>query len=107
MRVAYGVAKLGLATLGRLSQGIRVGWRRGFDSGESLDYVYENAPRGSLLVGKLIDRVYLGSPGWRGIRARKANLKELIECDLRLENPDAPLDCDTRSCSDCPTSIDG
>lgn len=88
MRLGYKVAKLGLATLGRLSRGIRLGWRRGFDSGESLDYVYENQARGSLLVGKLIDRVYLGSPGWRGIRSRKANLKELIGARIRRLAPE-------------------
>jgi alpha-beta hydrolase superfamily lysophospholipase len=83
MRPVYAVAKLGLYSLGRLSRGIRVGWRRGFDSGESLDYVYENAARGSLLIGKLIDRSYLDSPGWKGIRARKANIQELLESLVR------------------------
>ena len=30
----------------RLSDGIRLGWATGFDSGRTLDYVYENRPRG-------------------------------------------------------------
>jgi alpha-beta hydrolase superfamily lysophospholipase/SAM-dependent methyltransferase len=82
-RVGYGLARLGLQTLGRLSRGIRLGWKRGFDSGETLDYVYENSARGSLLVGRWIDRIYLNSPGWKGIRARKDILQELMEGVIR------------------------
>ncbi len=74
----FAVQKLGLATLGRLSKGIRVGWQVGFDSGPSLDYVYENRAQGSLGVGKLIDRMYLDSAGWAGIRQRKVHLEKLL-----------------------------
>src|SRR6266487_2120986 len=63
---------------GRVSHGVGLGWRNGFDSGLSLDYVYENKPRGSLGVGRLIDKSYLNSLGWRGIRQRKANLKNAL-----------------------------
>jgi SAM-dependent methyltransferase len=62
----------------RLSQGIRLGWRTGFDSGHSLDYVYENRPRGFTPLGKLIDYIYLNSIGWRGIRVRKANIERAL-----------------------------
>ena len=82
-RLSFAIAKLGMKTVGRLSEGIRLGWRRGFDSGESLDYVYENAARGSILVGRMIDRSYLDSPGWKGIRTRKANLQEILERLIR------------------------
>src|SRR5881296_4224721 len=71
-------ARAGLRAAGRLSRGVDLGWRNGFDSGLSLDYVYENKPRGSLGVGRLIDRSYLNSIGWRGIRQRKANLKNAL-----------------------------
>jgi alpha-beta hydrolase superfamily lysophospholipase/SAM-dependent methyltransferase len=71
----FAVARAGLRAAGRLSRGVDLGWRSGFDSGLSLDYVYENKPRGSLGVGRLIDKSYLNSIGWRGIRQRKANLK--------------------------------
>ena len=77
-RVGYAAQRLGMHTLGRLSEGVRVGWRHGFDSGKSLDYVYDNKARGSLLVGKLIDRSYLDAIGWRGIRERRVNLRALI-----------------------------
>lgn len=74
----YGTQRLSMSTLGRLSQGVRLGWRTGFDSGLSLDYVYENTARGTTPLGKLIDRGYLDSIGWRGIRIRKDHLKAMI-----------------------------
>ena len=70
--------KVAMATLGRLSQGIRLGWERGFDSGETLDYVYANRPQGKTALGVLLDRAYLGSVGWRGIRQRKVHLEALL-----------------------------
>ncbi|MEM9881665.1 MAG: bifunctional alpha/beta hydrolase/class I SAM-dependent methyltransferase [Planctomycetota bacterium] len=67
-----------LRTLGRTSRGVRLGFDTGFDSGASLDYVYENRAQGSLGIGKLIDRAYLDAVGWRGIRKRREHLRELI-----------------------------
>ncbi|MEM7051903.1 MAG: bifunctional alpha/beta hydrolase/class I SAM-dependent methyltransferase [Acidobacteriota bacterium] len=71
--------RLALATFGRASAGIRLGWETGFDSGRSLDYVYENQPRGLGLFGRWADRIYLDSPGWRGIRQRRQHLEGLLE----------------------------
>jgi SAM-dependent methyltransferase len=70
-------AKAVLRTAGRLSDGIRLGWRTGFDSGASLDYVYRNVARGITPLGSWIDRRYLNSPGWRGIRLHRENLQRL------------------------------
>lgn len=74
----YGFARGFMATVGRLSQGIRTGWEHGFDSGEMLDYVYENRARGTTPLGRLIDRAYLDAPGWAGIRNRGALLHATI-----------------------------
>jgi hypothetical protein len=74
----WGAQRLFLKTVGRLSAGIRTGWRCGFDSGESLDYVYRDQPHGATVLGRLIDRIYLNSPGWRGIRERRRNLETLL-----------------------------
>ena len=63
---------------GRLSKGIDLGSQSGFDSGRSLDYVYENRPHGSSRLAKFIDANYLNSIGWRGIRQRKANLERAL-----------------------------
>lgn len=76
--VSFAVSKFGLRTGGRLSDGIRLGLRAGFDSGGSLDYVYNNKPSGITPVGKLIDWFYLSSIGWRGIRERKQNIERLL-----------------------------
>lgn len=65
--------------LGRLlSDGINLGFQTGFDSGSTLDYVYRNQPAGAGPVGRMIDRTYLESAGWRGIRQRKVNIEELL-----------------------------
>jgi ubiquinone/menaquinone biosynthesis C-methylase UbiE len=55
----YASVRTLLKTMGNLSDGIRLGNRYGFDSGVMLDYVYKNQAGGKLLVGKLMDRVYL------------------------------------------------
>ncbi|HEV2804453.1 MAG TPA: bifunctional alpha/beta hydrolase/class I SAM-dependent methyltransferase [Chthoniobacterales bacterium] len=74
----FAVVRGGMKTGGRLSEGIDLGWRSGFDSGLTLDYVYENKARGRTPLGRLIDRNYLNSPGWRGIRERRKNLETLL-----------------------------
>lgn len=62
-----------------LSDGIRLGFATGFDSGASLDYVYRNEARGRLGIGRMIDRAYLNSAGWRGIRVRRQHLQQMLE----------------------------
>jgi alpha-beta hydrolase superfamily lysophospholipase len=74
----WSAQRLFLKSIGQMSEGIRIGWRCGFDSGESLDYVYRNKAAGFSPLGKLIDRVYLSSPGWSGIRVRKVHLRSLL-----------------------------
>ena len=56
-----------LRSVGRLSDGVRLGWRVGFDSGAMMDYVYRNRAAGITPLGRAIDRLYLNSVGWRGI----------------------------------------
>jgi alpha-beta hydrolase superfamily lysophospholipase len=63
---------------GRLSCGIALGWKHGFDSGAMLDYIYENRARGITLLGGLIDRCYLNAIGWRGIRVRRTLLEQAL-----------------------------
>lgn len=74
----FAVAKSFMGTVGRLSRGIRLGWTSGFDSGVTLDYVYENKPQGITPLGRTIDRNYLNSIGWRGIRQRRVHLEKLL-----------------------------
>jgi len=70
--------RAGLKLGGLLSDGVRLGHETGFDSGSTLDYVYRNQAKGAPLVGALIDRAYLDSIGWRGIRQRKLHVEELL-----------------------------
>ena len=78
-----------------LSRGMQIGWRTGFDSGASLDYIYRDRATGIAgggLLGRLIDRIYLDAVGWRGIRVRKRHLEELIgEAMTRLTQAGAPV----------------
>lgn len=77
-RVSYFFQKKLMHNLGFLSEGISVGLKYGFDSGVTLDYVYENEAKGKSFIGKVIDRNYLDSIGWKGIRQRKVNMKKLL-----------------------------
>jgi hypothetical protein len=67
-----------MKTIGQLSDGIKLGWKEGFDSGVTLDYVYANRPRGRTPLGRTIDRSYLETIGWRGIRQRKTHLEKIL-----------------------------
>ncbi|PSS59243.1 bifunctional alpha/beta hydrolase/class I SAM-dependent methyltransferase [Pseudomonas sp. BBP2017] len=62
----------------KLSSGVKLGFDTGFDSGSTLDYVYRNRATGLSPIGRLIDRNYLDSIGWRGIRQRKLHVEELL-----------------------------
>jgi alpha-beta hydrolase superfamily lysophospholipase len=91
-RPVYGTQRLALRTVGRLSDGVRVGWETGFDSGKSLDYVYENRARGKTPLGRWIDRGYLDAIGWRGIRERGELLKSCLrESIARLRAAGQPI----------------
>ncbi|MEW9613085.1 bifunctional alpha/beta hydrolase/class I SAM-dependent methyltransferase [Shinella sp. S4-D37] len=77
---------------GFFSRGMETGVRTGFDSGSTLDYVYEDQARGLGPGGRLIDRQFLNAIGWRGIRQRKVHLEELIGKALtRLRAAGRPL----------------
>ena len=90
-RWSFAAQRLVLRTAGRLCGGIRLGWDTGFDSGQSLDYVYENWPRGRLFIGKWADRMYLNSPGWRGIRQRREHLQTLLLAAIEQCGPRVPI----------------
>ncbi|MBC7942182.1 MAG: class I SAM-dependent methyltransferase family protein [Chitinophagaceae bacterium] len=79
----WAATRAGLKVGGWLSAGMRLGHRTGFDSGSTLDYVYRNLPEGAPVVGPAIDRMYLDSIGWRGIRQRKLHVEELLREAMR------------------------
>jgi alpha-beta hydrolase superfamily lysophospholipase len=71
--------KANLKYASKLSDGIKLGFNTGFDSGSTLDYVYRNEPSGTSKLGHFLDYIYLQSIGWRGIRQRKVHLEELLK----------------------------
>ncbi|MDM0106724.1 bifunctional alpha/beta hydrolase/class I SAM-dependent methyltransferase [Variovorax sp. J22R24] len=78
-RGAYWAATRAGLRVGRLlSRGVKLGHATGFDSGSTLDYVYRNQPQGAGPMGRSIDKTYLSSIGWRGIRQRKLHIEELL-----------------------------
>jgi len=82
----------GMRVGGLFSKGLQLGHETGFDSGSTLDYVYRNQPDSASAIGRLIDRNYLQSIGWRGIRQRKVHAEELIgEAMRRLHAEARPI----------------
>ncbi len=90
-RAWFGLQRRMLGVLGPLSDGMRIGLTHGFDSGESLDYVYRNQAGGKLGLGAIIDRGYLDAVGWRGIRVRKVQLQQMLAERIAAHPADAPL----------------
>ncbi|EJC77336.1 lysophospholipase [Rhizobium leguminosarum bv. trifolii WSM2012] len=81
--IYWALSRLNIRLGALVSEGIRTGVKTGFDSGSTLDYVYENKPRGLGPGGRMIDKVFLEAIGWRGIRQRKLHLQELIDRALQ------------------------
>jgi alpha-beta hydrolase superfamily lysophospholipase len=77
------IARAALRFGATISDGLRLGHETGFDSGSTLDYVYRNTASGRTPLGRLVDRNYLDSIGWRGIRQRKLFVEELLRDAVR------------------------
>jgi alpha-beta hydrolase superfamily lysophospholipase len=76
---AYFLQRTMMKYFGGISKGMSIGMKYGFDSGVTLDHVYKNTPEGTTWVGEFIDRNYLQSIGWKGIRQRKAHMIAALE----------------------------
>ena len=88
----WGATRASLRIGGLLSDGVGLGRETGFDSGSTLDYVYRNAAKGKTLLGRIIDRAYIDSIGWRGIRQRKLHVEELLrDATRRLRERRMPV----------------
>lgn len=81
-QISFLLQKKLMSGLGFLSDGMSIGLKYGFDSGVTLDHVYENKAKGKTLMGKMIDRGYLNSIGWQGIRQRKAHTEKLLSAAI-------------------------
>ena len=74
----YKLIQILLRTVGNLSEGIRIGFKHGFDSGNIMNYIYENQAHGSLFVGEILDRAFLDQKTCRAFRAIKKIQKDFI-----------------------------
>ncbi len=74
----YGLISFFLKTAGQLSDGIRTGYRHGFDSGMIMNYVYKNSPRGRYFIGRKLDEAFLDQITCRAFRAVKEIQKNMI-----------------------------
>jgi hypothetical protein len=85
--------------LGQSSDSIRLGFQRGFDSGEMMDRIYQNRPGGRYGLGWLADALYLNQIGCRGLRGRKALLKAILHqsIDLQRQGGQRPMIVDVAS----------
>lgn len=83
-KLSYFLQKQSINKLGFLSDGIKIGKKYGFDSGVTLDYIYENQASGKFKIGKMIDKNYLNSVGWKGIRQRKVHMIESITQKIKI-----------------------
>ena len=94
--IRFGLQKFGMRTLGRLSEGLRLGWKTGHNSGDSLDYVYENRVRGISPIGRMIDKAYLSAAGWQAMRERQhileSKLRNTVQHLLDLREPVRVMD---------------
>jgi alpha-beta hydrolase superfamily lysophospholipase len=77
-RAYWAMSRFWIGVGSHFSSGLKLSSATGFDSGSTLDYVYRNQSQGVTPLGKLVDRIYLNSIGWRGIRQRKIHLERMI-----------------------------
>ncbi|HYN87063.1 MAG TPA: class I SAM-dependent methyltransferase family protein [Ardenticatenaceae bacterium] len=81
-KIAYQTMTALLLTVGQTSDSVRLGFERGFDSGEMMDSIYQNRPSGRYGIGTLADWIYLNQIGCRGLRGRKSLLKDTLRQEL-------------------------
>ncbi len=80
----YFMQRFMMKRFGFMSDGMKIGLKYGFDSGVTLDHIYKNEPSGKTWLGKMIDKNYLESIGWKGIRQRKVNMIAATKAKIAL-----------------------
>lgn len=93
----YGGLLLLLETVGSLSEGIKTGYTYGFDSGMIMNYVYENTPRGSLYIGRMLDRVLLDQVTCKAFRAVKRIIHDVLRGYIDVRNGEPTFIADLAS----------
>jgi len=82
----YKFYSLFLRTIGMLSEGIRISYNYGFDSGMIMNYIYRNIPSGRFYIGKVIDRAFLNQVTCKAFRGIKEIQKNAIKGYLEERN---------------------
>jgi hypothetical protein len=77
-----------------LSDGLRIGYRHGFDSGPFMAHVYANRPSGRTPLGRAIDRRLLGRRTCVAFRDIRVLAERAVHDALRAERTPAPLVAD-------------
>lgn len=81
-RWAFALCELLLRTVGQLSKGVRIAYRYGFDSGQIMNYLYENRVQGIGPLGRAIDRAFLNQITARAFRAARGLTEEVLAAVL-------------------------
>jgi len=81
--VYYSMFGLLLETFGRISRGIDIGFTHGFDSGMIMNYIYNNKPQGSFIIGKYLDSIFLNQVTCKAFRSIKQIQSDMINDYLR------------------------
>jgi hypothetical protein len=90
----FAVARAASRAGATLSEGLRVGWKHGFDSGPFMAHVYRNRPEGRTALGRELDRRLLGRRTCVAFRDIKA-LAEIAVLDaIDAAATDAPVVAD-------------
>jgi len=84
--IYYKFYSLFLRTIGMFSEGMRIGFTHGFDSGMIMNYVCQNTPSGRFYIGKVLDRIFLNQVTCKAFRAIKEIQKNVIKNYLQERN---------------------
>ena len=90
----FAVLRAASRTGALLSDGLRIGYRHGFDSGPFMAYVYANRPSGRTPLGRAIDRRLLRRRTCVAFRDIRVLAERAVLDALRSERTPAPLVAD-------------
>jgi len=77
-----------------VSEGLRIGYRHGFDSGPFMAHVYANSPRGRTAMGRSIDRRLLARRTCQAFREIRALATQAVDEALAAARSCAPVIAD-------------
>jgi len=84
----YDILSLLMRSIGAYSDGIRIAYENGFDSGIIMNYIYNNFSFGRNYIGKTLDRVFLDQVTCKAFRSTKEIQKSMILSFLEERNGD-------------------